>query len=198
MISLTKNEARVINFLIRNFTEKYSINQLTRELDLSPMGGYKILKRLEAQEILVPEKMGNSVFYSIDLNNEIAIKVSELILSQKKENPDLEVLVENLDGLKDISYSLIVFGSFIENPKEANDIDILVLSDSSNYRKLKKKIEEINSISAKEIHPVFQTEKDLEQNLREKDQVILDIIRKGFILWGSRYIVKAIKKVMMK
>ena len=194
MISLTENEARAVDFLIRNFTEKYNINQLARKLNLSPRGSYKILKKLESQKIIVPEKLGNAIFYSINLENELAVKVSELVLSEKREDPNLETLIEDLAELKKISYSIIVFGSFVENPKKANDVDVLILSNASNYKKLKEEIEEINSILAKEIHPVFQTEKDLEQNIKEKDKVILDIIRTGFILWGSHHIVKAIKK----
>ncbi len=196
MTSLTENEARVINLLVRNFASKYNINQIGKELKLSPRGIYKILKKLENQKIIIPEKSSNAIFYSINLEDELAVKTSELVLSQKKEDPNFETLAEDLTDLKSLSYSLIIFGSFIKNPDRANDIDIMVLSKVSNYKKIKEKIEEINSISTKEIHPIFQTEKDFERNLKEKDQVIVDILRTGFILWGSHYIVKAIARVI--
>jgi hypothetical protein len=43
------------------------------------------------------------------------------------------------------------------------------------------------------VQDVLQTEEDLKNNLSKKDEVIKEILRKGFILWGHDKIVDIIK-----
>ena len=47
MVHISENELKTLNFLIRHFTEKYSINQLAKKLGITPKGLHKLLKRLE-------------------------------------------------------------------------------------------------------------------------------------------------------
>src|SRR3989338_5663678 len=86
MVGLTLNEIRVISFLLRNFTERYSIRHLARELGLSPMGARKIAMKLEKAGILRFESIGTSIYYSPNLNEEIGRKVAELVLAYKDLN----------------------------------------------------------------------------------------------------------------
>ena len=78
----TTNELKVLNFLTRHFTEKYSINQLAKQVGLTPKGMHKLLKRLEQQTILLPKKMANAIFYEVNFNSDLARKAVEISLFQ--------------------------------------------------------------------------------------------------------------------
>jgi len=67
---------------------------------------------------------------------------------------------------------------------KANDLDLLTLIDKKKFPELKAKIKEFESISPKKIHLVVQTEQDFKKNLRKRDPVIREILRRGYILWG--------------
>jgi len=191
--SLTQNEARVADFLIRNFQERNSINETGKRLKLSPMGVYKILKKLEKINAVVPEKIGNAIYYRPNLNEEIGVKLSELVLIQNSLSPYAQIQAEDLKPLKDSTLICVLFGSVLTKGKEANDIDILIVLEKKAFNKVSKALGKIKSLKPKKIHEVMQTKEDLLKNIRKGDKVILDIIKTGKILWGAEIIVEAIK-----
>jgi len=66
MLSLSDNEFSVLNFLVRNFSEKLTIRNIAQRLNFSPAGVFNILKKLEKQSIVVGQKLGTGLFYSIN------------------------------------------------------------------------------------------------------------------------------------
>ena len=191
--SLTKNESRVIDFLLRNFREKNSINAIARRLDLSSRGAYKILKKLEKSKAIAPEKIGNAIYYKINLNEEIGVKLSEFILMQNELNAYLQIQAEDLMLLKNVSLSCVLFGSVLTKGKEAKDIDVLIVLEKKDVKKVSLVIDKIKSLKPKRIHEVLQTKDDLVKNIKKNDEVISDIIRTGKVLWGAEIILEAIK-----
>ncbi|MBU0627645.1 MAG: winged helix-turn-helix domain-containing protein [Nanoarchaeota archaeon] len=193
MQSLTQNEARVMDFLIRNFQERNSVNEIGKRLELSPMGAYKILKKLEKINAVVPEKIGNALYYKPNLNEEIGAKLSELVLIQNNLSPYAQIQAEDLNPLKDSTLCCVLFGSVLTKGKEANDIDILVILEKKDFSRVSKELSKIKSLKPKKIHELMQTKEDLLKNIQKGDKVILDIIKTGKILWGAEIIVEAIK-----
>ena len=193
MYSLTQNEARVMDFLVRHFKERNSINEIGRKLDLSPRGIYKILKKLEKIKAIEPEKIGNGIYYKVNLEEEIGIKLSELVLVQNELNAYAQVQVEDLEKLKDVALSCVLYGSVLKKGREAKDIDIIIILEKKNFKKVNKKLEEIKSISPKKIHDIMMTKEDLAGNLRKNNDAMINMIKNGKILWGSEIIVEAIK-----
>lgn len=193
MHGLTQNEARVMDFLVRNINERNSINEIGRRLDISPMGIYKILKNLESVHAVIPEVTKYGTFYRADFQEEIGSKLSELVLIQNELNDYSKVLEEDLEQLKSVTLSCILFGSVIKEGSKARDIDVLLVLEKRNFKKVHNKLEEIKELKPKKIHDVMMTKEDLAKNIRKKDEVVLDIIRTGKVLWGSEIIVEAIK-----
>ena len=88
---------------------------------------------------------------------------------------------------------MVLFGSVLTKGREANDIDALIIIDEKHLNKVEKEIEDINKLMPKRIHPVFQTEKDLKNNIIKQDKVILNAI-KGVLVFGEDVLVRAIEK----
>lgn len=197
MIGLTQNEARVINFLVRGFDEKNSINEIGRKLHLSPRGIYKILKKLEKTNAVQPEKIGNAVYYKVNLDNETGKKLSELVLVQNGLNKYAKVQAQDLEKLKDAALSCILYGSVIKKGREAQDIDVMIVLDDRNYKhafkKVSEKLREIRKLKPKRIHDFILTKDDLVSSMKKRDAVVMKALKTGRILWGSETIVEAVK-----
>lgn len=193
MVSLTENKSKVVNFLIRNFYKKNTIRMIAKQLGLSPMGAQKILKEFERENITIKEKIGTGIFYSLDLNNKVAFKLAELILTQNKLNSYAKVYAKDLEKIREYVKACVLYGSILTKREGAGDVDVLVIIDKKNFKKVESKKDEIAKIATKELHFMYQTQKDFEENIKKKDKPILDIIRKGVVLWGYNFILKGIK-----
>ena len=78
----------------------------------------------------------------------------------------------------------ILFGSILTKEKEANDIDIILVFDEKQFVEVEKKLKEINNLTNKKFHAIYQTKKDFINNIRKKDKVIISGIKTGIVLLG--------------
>lgn len=194
MISLTQNESKVIEFLVRNFVSEYNINQVARELEFSPRGSFKILKKLESQNVLKSKKMGNAIFYQINFDDELALQLCNLVLIKKKLKPIVKVIIQDIQKLKKITQCAVIFGSILKRGEKAGDADLLVVFRKNRFDEVQKIIREANQISPKKIHLIMQTKGDLLKNIKNRNKAILDLIKEGAIVWGPDILVQTIKK----
>ncbi|MBN4049204.1 hypothetical protein JYT91_01160 [archaeon AH-315-M20] len=193
MVSLTTNEAKTMEFLIRNFSKDYNINQLAKELCISPGGMFKILKKLERQNFLTEKKLGNNIFYKINYQSYEALDACKFALTEKKETPYIKVWTKDLEVLRKKAELAILFGSVLKKGREARDIDLLLVFDKRNLEDIENLIVRINNIKPKKVHAIYQTKEDLIKNIKKQDKAILEEIRTGIILWGREVVVEAIK-----
>lgn len=193
MVSITENEARVINFLLRNFAKDYNINQIAKELKLSPRGAYKILRKLESNKILIFQKIGNNIISKINFNNDTALDVCQFALIEKEAAPYIKMWINDLQPLKELTEMVILFGSILTEKKQAHDVDLFLVFEKKNFLKVQEQIKKINQIKSKNIHTIIQTKKDLINNIKKRDQALLEEIRTGLILWGRKVLIEAIK-----
>ena len=193
MVSLTENEARAIEFLIRNFSKNYNINQLAKELHLSPGGMFKILKKLKKQNFLTERKIGNNLIYKINYNSQDSLDACKFALTEEKKTPYLRVWINDLERLKKKTEMAILFGSVLHKEKDARDIDVLLVFKEKNFKDVENLINEIDKISTKKIHAIYQTKEDLIENIKKQDKAILEEIKTGSILWGKEILLEAIK-----
>ncbi|MBI2558497.1 winged helix-turn-helix transcriptional regulator [Candidatus Woesearchaeota archaeon] len=194
MQNLTVNEARVMDFLVRNFKERNSINQIAKRLKLSPMGAYKILKKLEKANAIKAEKIGNAVYYRANLDEEIGRKLAEFVLVQSEfNNTFAKVYADDLRKLKYVALSCILYGSILKAGKEAKDVDALIIIEKKDYKKVSNKLADIQQIATKRIHDIRMTKEDLAKNLKKGNEAMIDMLKYGQVLWGAGIIVEAIK-----
>ena len=81
-----------------------------------------------------------------------------------------------------------MFGSILEKDNP-NDIDALFVTDKKVFPKLQKEIGELNQLSNKKIHPLYQTRDDLIKNIKEKHPPILNAI-KGIVVRGEELFIE--------
>ena len=88
-----------------------------------------------------------------------------------------------------------MYGSILTKGEQSRDVDIMVIIGRKALERVEKECDKISKKGTKEIHILVQTENDLKENIKKKNKAILDIIKRGVVLWGEDYIVKSIKNV---
>ncbi len=194
MSLITYNETKILTYLFRHYHEKLSINELAKNVGVTPKGAYKILKKFEIDSLVVKEKIANAQIYSLDFANEKTEHLLKYILtSAKTPNSYVTVLEQDLQALKEVVKGVIVFGSVLEKGFKAHDIDILVVIEKQKLSSLKTKIKEFEATSPKKTHLVIQTIDDIQRNLHKQDPVVVEILQKGYIMHGHSLFYSVIK-----
>lgn len=193
---LSNNTFKIINFLIRNL-ELYNINQIARALKLSVGSVHKILKLLEKRNIVNIKELGNALYYNINLNNNEAIKISELVLIEDKNNILKENKIANVyaQDLEKFDVKLIIlFGSILIKKDQAKDIDVLfVIKNKEQVKQVNNFCLEVSKIRTKRVDPLIMLEQDFINNIKNKNKAVIDLIKNGIILKGEDVFVKVIK-----
>ena len=181
---------------MRHFTEKYSINQLAKQISLTPKGMHKLLKRLEQQNIVSPQKIANAIFYEVNFSSDLARKAAEISLFEDMRLPYARAQAKDLEVLRPFASAAMLFGSVLEKGEKAGDIDVLVIIAQKNYKSFQQALDKLQNIKTKIIQPVIQSQKDFIKNLRKPDKVVLEILRTGKVLWGHTIIVDSISEAV--
>ena len=101
-IQFTKIEIQIAKYLFKHYKDGYNARQLARILDINHAHANKLCNLLADKKLLVRDEIGNSVFFSYEYENKLAIKFMEYMLSlEEKEFPKwLAVLLHSLRKFK--------------------------------------------------------------------------------------------------
>jgi predicted nucleotidyltransferase len=187
---IPKNIKKIILYLLRNL-DLVNINQISKNLDISVGSAFKILKKLEESNIATSQNLGNAKFYQINLNNNEAVKLCELLLLEEKRNLKgySKLYSEELQKFQKAEL-IILFGSILNN-KEFNDVDVLFITKKP--KEVTKFCLNISKVRTKPVVPLILKKEDLIKEIKNKKEVILDIIKKGTIIKGESIFLEVIK-----
>ncbi|MFW6282583.1 MAG: hypothetical protein ACOC1P_00820 [Minisyncoccales bacterium] len=190
-----ENKDKVVLRILKDVSREYNANSLSKVLKLSAMGVLKILRNLEGEGIVISNKVSNIKFYGFNFDSSYSKDYASLILKKEAESSSAYVKrwVEEIRKVGIAKVSML-FGSVLSKGKSSNDIDVLFIVDKRDFGKLKNEIAEMNKLTDKKIHPVYQTEEDFVNNLKNKDKVILEIV-KGILVFGEREFVNILENV---
>jgi hypothetical protein len=188
---LTDNQKKVIRYLIVTKDSFPSINKVAKDNNLSPNGALKILNKLKMEGILKIKEISNIKSYYIDFEQPLSKNILEWSLISKTNNK-IQNRYNDLVPLKKFTDICILFGSYIQNKKTPNDIDILFVLDKKNFKKYKQTIKDTKNIIPIELHDMIQTKEDLIKNIQDKKEIILKIIQTGHILWGHTNLIEVL------
>ena len=181
-IKLTK-EQEILLELFRNPFSQESIRGMAKKINFSPAGALKVFRKLQKRDLVISQKIGSSLIYSLNKDNILVNKEVEMILTIESQN--YLRWIEEFRKLEEESIFVIIFGSIIKNEKEAKDIDLLVCAEAKNFDNIKKIIKEKDNILSKKVHLIFQTKEDFKKDFIQKNKVTIEIIKTGVILFGQ-------------
>ncbi len=189
---LTKNEKNVIKILLFSFKEEYSINEIARRCNIAPNGAFKILKKFEQEKITKLKKIANINTYSLDFDNLKTKNICELALIEEP-SAKIKNRLEDLKELQKLTEVCIIFGSYITEKKNPEDIDLFFVLKEGNFKKYKEETRKIYPAMPLKVQDIIQTKMDLTQNILKNEVMIIEILQKGFILWGQDNLMEIIK-----
>ena len=193
-MDITEKEMQFILTLFKNFETEYNAHSIASVLNMSSMGALKIAKRLEKEHIITSRQLGKAIFYKVNFSHEYTRQYLLFLLKREAEHthPYIKRWITEIQKIKSADAALL-FGSVLHKQKEANDIDILFMTDNKRFPALKKEIEVINLLNSKKIHPIYQTENDFISNIKKRDKVVLNAL-KGIIAFGEETIIDVIQQ----
>lgn len=174
-------EQQIIKLIFKDFLTDYNSRNISKIIKMSHAGAFKILKKLEKQDIVKSKRIGNTLIYSLNTKNPITNKKIEITLISEAQN--YKKWTEEFKELKNKVKFTILFGSIIKNEKSAKDIDLLIVADK--FKNIKQILEKRNKFLNKKIHPLFQTIKDFKYDLKNNNKTIINIIKTGIVLFGQ-------------
>jgi predicted nucleotidyltransferase len=187
---IPKNTKKIILYLLRNL-EIVNINQISKKLSISVGSAFKILRDLENNSIVQSNELGNAKFYQINLNNDEALKLCEFLLIEEKRNLKGYSKVY-ADEIKSFEHAeiIILFGSILNN-KDFNDIDVLFITNKP--KEVTKFCLNLSKVRTKPIVPLILKKEDISNEIKNKREVILNILKTGVIIKGESVFLEMLK-----
>jgi len=194
MVHNAKTE--ILKILLKQFTFKWTITSLGEETNLSRVGIWKALKKLEYEKLIVLSSIGkrktSTFIISLNWENPLLEKQLSLILTEEALNN--KRWIKNFETLKDIVDFLILYGSILYSPREANDIDLAgVVSGEYSFQKIEEALQKIQKTQSKKIHLENFTKKEFGKEIKKPNKIFIDAIKKGVILFGQEEFIKFVR-----
>ena len=184
---------KIMNILVKDFSI-HTATSLSKELKMSRWGIWKILKKLEKDNLIIIEPVGSGKtststiklnWGSILAEKTLALSLTQEALKYKRWLHDFSSLQEEIDFL-------ILYGSILY-AKEANDIDIIGVAKEKKLAKINDKMLRIQGTLNKKIHSINLTQKEFKEELKKPNKVYLDALKKGVILFGQENFIEFVK-----
>lgn len=196
-----KPGAKILKILLKDLSVKPTTTSLAENIGMSRVGAWKVLKRLEAQKLIIlsPAGTGKTSTYSISLNweNPLAEKTLALaLIGDALKNPRWR---SNFAELEAKVGFLIIYGSIMHSPREAKDIDLLsVVPNQNKFLEIEESIKKIQKTQAKKIHILSFTQKELKDELEKPNKVFIDALKRGVVLFGQENFIRFMKELMKR
>jgi predicted nucleotidyltransferase len=196
-----KSSSKILKILLKGFTIKPTITFLAKEITLSRVGTWKLLKKMQSEKLIVLSKIGSgkTSTYSISLNWDNPLVEKNLALYLTEDALKNQRWLANFAELENKVEFLLLYGSVIISPQEANDIDILgVVSNKNRFTEIEESIKNIQKTLIKKIHIINFTPTEFRQELEKPNNALIDAIKKGTVLFGQEKFIKFVRSIIKK
>ncbi len=182
----SKSKIKILRILFGNPKRDFSMEDIVKESGLSFGTVHPALKDLVDSRIVVTRKVGRSNIYRINQTHVLVPKLKTLFKTEASVFIDKAIEFGDIvkkDGIKNI----ILFGSVARGEViEAGDIDLLIVytdpTVTDNTHQLAMDFLEKYDIV---ISPIFLSNKEAKERLKNLDEFILRVIDEGKILYGD-------------
>lgn len=197
---LTENELKILRFLAASAGKEYSINEMSRLMELETASAYIVLMKFAFLKIIKEKKIGNMKAYHLNFDFEdktILERTNAAILFALIPSVELNTRIllraNAFKKFQKIALCAIMFGSYILNKKKPHDIDVLFILEKEKYDLYRETLKKVQEITPIKIHDVVQTKEDVRNNLKQEDAIIKEAISRGIVLWGFNELIEVIR-----
>jgi len=180
------NLLKLVQTLGKNINNEIPIRQLSKESKVPYTTAHRVVKN--NKNLFNITQKGNIKLVSLNLKDNIT--KNYLILAERKETESFTKKQPQFKVMKDElptgDFSLILFGSRAEGGgREKSDIDLSIINKDGKKNINFSKFELLFKV---EINPIYLSNKEFKQMLKEEEQNLAkEIIKKHIILYGEEY-----------
>lgn len=192
-----RTSEKILKILVKEPFIEHTITALSKSLNKTRQGVWKIVSQLSKDNLVylksIADTKKSAVKIELKFTNSLTSKTISLILT--KESLDYEKWAWEFSEFEKSSDFIILFGSILTNPKDANDIDILIITDKKNFKVIDEIKSRLQKTQDKKIHLVDLTREEFKMELKKQNEAYLDALKKGIILFGQDDYVKFIEEL---
>lgn len=159
------NKLKIINYLGKNAEKSFTMHELSELLKIPYASFYRTVKAMS--DLIVQKKAGKATLISLNLANTVIRSYLSISSEEEKKsfkNPIIKKIANELET-KNI---VLLFGSYAKNAQtEKSDIDFMIINKDGN-KDISFSIYEL--LHKKKINPIFITESEFSQMLKEKEE----------------------------
>ncbi len=178
-------EMKILTYLIENNDKIYTINEISKNLEISYKVTYEIIKRLETENLINLKKVGNSnqISFNFNFNKKVLEVETRRRLKVIERSKDIKRVFNDINSLNYSFLIVLLFGSYVNNKQNKNsDIDICIICDNNE---IVKKITSKFSILPLDIHLQTFSFEEYKSMLNVKNvDISSEITKKNIILFG--------------
>ncbi len=194
MVTERKTSDDVLGIVLKNPFANHTITSIAKQLHKTRQGVWRVLNALEKEGLVLVEQVQktrtSTALIMLNWKSPITEQTTSLLLT--KESIVQERWRVNFEELKPHVEFLILFGSILHSPKEANDIDILAVVQKKKFKIVEHIVMSIQKTQEKKIHLIDTTKEEFKKELKKPNETYREILRKGVVLYGqenfTRYI----------
>lgn len=193
-----ETRAEILKLLLRGLNINPVVTSLAKETGLSRVGAWKVLKKLEEDSLVSLPQLGEGETSArrASMNWDNPLTEKELALALTEEAMENRRWLANFAELEGRLEFLLIYGSAIRSPKEANDIDILgVVRRKGDFEEIEKRLHKIQKTQLKKLHALNFTEAELKEELEKPNEALVDAVRTGVVLFGQENFIRFMRKV---
>ena len=170
MISVSDNDQKIIEFLIRSYASRFTIREIGTKLKISSAGAYKSLKKLEQADITKSEKLGTGLFYEINYSHPAALYLACFVLAQQ---------AKDVGELKLHCRAVFKSGESLTIVTNQHDAELVKSIASKQFKEAK-----ISMLS----------EDEFNNGIQAKDKHIVALMEEAGVIHGAEFIIRAIAR----
>jgi predicted nucleotidyltransferase len=185
---------KIMEFLIENNENKFTINEISKNLKIDYKNTYLNIKKLDKQKIIKVKKIGNLKQVNFNFNfNEIIFKIEKERKEKLLKNKNFKIISNKLEE-ESCFFIALVFGSYSKKTNTKNsDFDLCLICDDKETTK--------NVISNLEMIPLdiqilnFTIDEFLSSFDTNKNNVCFEIKKNNIILKGIENYYDLLQKI---
>ena len=163
------NQHKIINYLGKHPNKKYTMHELSRELDIPYASFYRTINSIN--DLLIIEEVGKAKIIALNKKNKIV--KSHLVVSSDEERKDYLKKYHTIRKIYqelDTENILLLFGSYSKKTQtDKSDIDLLIINKEGKKDISFSKYE---LLFKTKINPIFITKKEFKLMLKDKEENI--------------------------
>ncbi len=156
------------------FKDWVHLAEISKKISKNHSVARQYLNYFEKKGIIMKQNIGRMTMYKLNMKYPLIVDIISLVEKERLIDKSRDILLKEFLGFVHGNFNncLLIFGSFVENPETAKDIDLLALGniDKNKFKEIERKLNrKIHLININKLNEVSDA---LKEEVRKKHLII--------------------------